>query len=832
MPVTLLKRTLLTGLAMETVLELQQQYGKNRYRAEQRLQLFRIIWDIIREPMFLLLVIACSLYFIVGEINEGLMMLIAMFIVIAISLYQQVRSSNAIHVLQQYVQPKVPVMRDGIEQVILSEELVPGDIMLLEEGMTVPADAVIFQDNDCSVNESVITGESLPVEKHATANNKLLQGTTINSGKCVARVTAIGNRTVLGQLGKSIDQYQSPKTLLQTQINRFVRRMALLGFVAFAIIFIVNFLHNQSLTISLLFSLTLAMSIIPEEIPVAFSSFMALGAYKMSRLGIISRQPQIIENLGAISVICVDKTGTLTENRMELKAVYDFENDQYVDLKDDVTAIGEVILSYAVLACEKNPFDAMEKAIVAAWQRYAGSDDFEDLTMTFEYPLEGNPPMMTHVYDYDKTYVVAGKGATERIIKICRMSDEDTQRIVKQSNQMASEGYRVIAVASAIYSQGQFPKVQDDFNWQFNGLLAIYDPPKENITATIERFQSAHISVKMLTGDHPVTALHIARQAGIANSGNYKTGNEVMAMNPVALQEAIKSTSVFARMFPEAKLKVIEGIKSNGDIVAMTGDGVNDGPALKAANIGIAMGKNGTDIARQASDLILTDDRLEKLVTAIEEGRKIFNNFKKAVRYIIAIHIPIILVASVPVLLGWLYPNIFTPIHIIFLELIMGPTCSIFFEKEPMEDDLMLQYPRNRKGGLFNGEELSISLVQGVSIAAAVLMLYYFYMKNGSSIAETRTIVFTALILCNVFLTFAARSFTRNIWYTSKYPNPLVPALLLLSALFLLAIHFVPFVRELFQLAAISNRHFWICFVTAFASVAWFEVYKTNLPQR
>jgi len=298
------------------------------------------------------------------------------------------------------------------------------------------------------------------------------------------------------------------------------------------------------------------------------------------------------------------------------------------------------------------------------------------------------------------------------------------------------------------------------------------------------------------------------------------------------LMQTVKNINVFARMFPDAKLKVIEALKANGEIVAMTGDGVNDGPALKSANIGIAMGKKGTEIARDASDLILTDDKIEKLVTAIAEGRKIFDNLKKAVRYIIAIHIPIILIASLPVILGWAYPNIFTPIHIIFLELIMGPTCSIFFEREPSEKNLMIQPPRKRNGGLFSLEELSISVVQGLIIAGAVLLLYHFFMKSGSTLEETRTIVFTTIILSNVFLTFATRSFTRNIFYSSRYKNNLAPVLLVVSALFLVAIHFVPAIRNLFKLAAISNMQFWICFGVAFVSVMWYEVYKTNLPQQ
>ena len=362
-------------------------------------------------------------------------------------------------------------------------------------------------------------------------------------------------------------------------------------------------------------------------------------------------------------------------------------------------------------------------------------------------------------------------------------------------------------------------------------MLALYDPPKKNIAAVIKKIYDAKVEVKILTGDYPETAINIAQQVGIKNSLHYRTGEDVMNMKEDALQTALKTTNVFARMFPDAKLKVINALKANGEIVAMTGDGVNDGPALKASDIGIAMGKKGTETARQASDLVLTDDNLEKIITAIREGRKIYGNLIKGIRYIISIHIPIILTASLPLILGWTYPNIFTPIHVIFLELIMGPTCSIFFEKEPIEESNMFSGPRNHKAGLFTYKEFLISVIQGVIITAGVLILYYIFMTNGHSIKETRTIVFTTLILSNVFLTFASRSFTKTMYYTSRYKNNLAPVIILVSAIFLLLLYFIPSVQDLFQLTPITSFQFWLCFCVAFASVMWFEVYKMDLKK-
>jgi Ca2+-transporting ATPase len=830
MPEKIIESGNIEGLSVQEIPALRQQFGKNVFHAEPSRRFIHIVWDILKEPMFILLVIACSLYFILGEVSEGVMMLLAMVLVAAISLYQEIKSSKAVKALQQFTEPKVTVLRDAKEIIISTEELVPGDIMLLEEGMNIPADAIILQENDFTVNESIITGESLPADKHETEGyNILYQGTTINSGKCIAQVTATGNNTVLGKLGTAVGTYHPPKTLLQLQINQFVRRLALFGLIGFFIIFFVNYLHYRELATSILFALTLAMSAVPEEIPVAFSSFMALGAYKMSKLGIISRQPQIVENLGSVSVICLDKTGTITENKMQVKTIYDYASDILVNLNDNTSLPNENVLRYGVLASEINPFDTMEKAIWEAYHLYTDGKANHQFKMLYEYPLHGRPPMMTHVYEHDNIKVVAAKGAAERIIRICRLSGNNKKKISQHITSLASMGYRVIGVASAVHTEPQLPVLQDDFNWQFEGLLALHDPPKKNIAAVLKQFYNANIDIKMLTGDHPETAINIAGQAGISNHLKCITGEQVMNLSEDDLMQVVKDANIFARMFPDAKLKVIDALKANREIVAMTGDGVNDGPALKSASIGIAMGKKGTEIARQAADLIITDDNLERMVTAISEGRKIFSNLKKAVRYIISIHIPIILIASLPVIFGWAYPNIFTPIHVIFMELIMGPTCSIFFEKEPIEENIMKQRPRERNSGLFSRKELFVSAVQGIFIAAAALLLYYHFMKSGASLEHTRTIVFTTLILSNVFLTFANRSFTKTIYYTSRYKNNLAPVILIISAFFLVSLHFIPSVRNLFQLAAITRGQFWLCFAVAFASVMWFEMYKTGL---
>jgi len=824
MPVRVTNTKAINGLKSSAIPELQLRFGKNVPLKNKNRRFLHFLIGVIKEPMVILLSVACLLYFLLQNIDEGLMMIAAMAFVIGISVYQDVRSFNALEALKEYTEEKVKVVRDGSEHLISTFELVPGDIMLLEEGNKIPADGLVIRQNDFTVSESIITGEAFPVDKTIEeGKNVLYQGTVVNSGSAHARVTAIGVKTLLQKLGKSIAEYASSRTLLQEQLGRFVKRFTLFGIAAFLLICFINYFQTGDLISSILLGLTLAMAAIPEEIPVAFSSFMALGAWRMSKLGIITRQPQTIENLGAVSVICLDKTGTITKNKMKVHAIYDFIADKYVELENDATTRNNGVLYYGMLASEINPFDSMEKAILDAYLIQTKKNGRPELI--YEYPLSGQPPMMTHVYKSNQETLVAAKGAAERIIKICKLDKHDSYKVNDYLTKMASRGYRLLGVASAQRDSENLPISQDDFNWKLEGLLSLYDPPKENVGAVLKSFYEAGIKIKLLTGDYTETAIDVANQVGIANSSAYATGEDVLSMNEAELRNTVRSVNVFTRMFPEAKTRVINALKDDGDIVAMTGDGVNDGPALKAADIGIAMGLKGTEIARQAADLILTDDNMEKILGALQQGRKILNNLKKAIRYIISIHTPIICTAVLPLVFGWKYPTVFSPIHIIFLELIMGPTCSVFFEREPVELHLMLQPPRKRSASLFSPYELFISIGQGLLIALGILALYYYYMQHYSQ-KETRTIVFTTLILSNIFLTFVNRSFSESFVKTIRYKNNLAWMVLIISLGFLVLIHTVPSIRNLFELSALTFKDLSLCLLVAFLSTAWMEFYK------
>lgn len=821
--ITDVKTTLPRGLGNKDIPALRARYGSNVFTKKKRYGLLIMLRHILAEPMFILLLFATGIYFLLGATAEATMMLAAITMIAGISLYEEARSENALKALRQYSTPLTTVIRDGREATIPSAELVPGDIILLHEGDLVPADATVVSANDLTANESIITGEAYPVTKNNTDAPLLFQGATIHSGACVAKITATGDETTLGKLGKHITDPVTEQTLLQKQTKVFVRQLATFGILGCIAIFAVNFIQTGDWASSLILGLTLAMAAIPEEIPVSFSSFMALGAYHMSRMGIIPRQPQIVENLGAANIVCFDKTGTLTENRMKVVTLYDARADKVYDMSGLPPALDSRLLFIAALASERQPFDHMEKAIMEAFDtNNAASRELP--TLVHEYALEGTPPMMTHVYHWEDTTLAAGKGAIERIMRVCHTDPLTVDRISRLAEEMGKQGHRVLGVASATGNDHDMPSSQDAWNWELEGLVAFYDPPRLSAREVIAKIRDAGIRPMLLTGDHAATAAYIASQTGIL-FGHPVSGEEVMKMTPADLRLTVSQESLFVRMFPEAKRKVIEALKAGGGIVAMTGDGVNDGPAIKAANIGIAMGKKGTEIARQAADLIITDDNLAMIPTAIEQGRKIYSNLKKAIRYIISIHIPIILIAVSPLLLQWKYVNIFSPIHVIFLELIMGPTCSLFYQQEPVESNIMSLPPRKVTTSLFTTQEMIISIIQGLVISSSILLLYAIYMRDHD-IAYTRTMVFITLIVSNIFLTFTNRSFTATLRETFRCRNSLTPYILIISLAFLIAIEAIPGIRNIFALSVLSVKDMLICLLTAGCAVAWFEVYK------
>lgn len=817
-----------TGLTDSEVTESAKKFGTNSVEHQKKNHFLNSILDIVKEPMFLLLLTATSIYFITADYGDGIFMAIAIIFVVAISVFQESRSRNAIEALKKLTQPKCKVIRNGSTIEIPTEEIVIGDCVQLEEGAFIPADGIILSSNDFSVNESILTGESLAVFKSNESENKqVFQGTIVASGLAICEVTAIGNKTHLGKIGSSLNAIEEEKTPLQIQIGNFVTKMSFIGLVIFAIVWAINYYNSGLVLDSLLKALTLAMSVIPEEIPVAFTTFMALGAWRLMKMGIITKQTKTVETLGSATVICTDKTGTITENRMSLAELYLFKSNSIIETSQKLNPEAEEVLNYAMWSSEPIPFDAMEIAIHEAYSNFESEDERPYFKMVHEYPLSGKPPMMTHVFENDSgKKIIAAKGAPEALIAISHLTEMEKNQIFEAMQTMMQKGFRVLGVGVSDFEGTDYPSTQQELKFHFKGLVAFYDPPKQNIQAVFKTFYKAGIQVKIVTGDNAETTSTIAKQVGFKNADKVLNGDELMAMDEATLKEKVMETAIFTRMFPEAKLRIIKALKANNQIVAMTGDGVNDGPALKSAHIGIAMGKKGTEIAKQAANLILIDDNFERMTDAIAMGRKIYINLKKAIQYIISIHIPIILIVFIPLALGWMYPNIFTPVHIIFLEIIMGPTCSIIYENEPMEDNLMLQKPRPLTTTFFNFKEVLISIIQGLVITLGLLYIYQYAIGKNMSENGTRTLIFLTLITSNIVLTLANRSFYYSIFKTIQYKNNLVGLIIGVTIILTGLLLFIPAFSNFFLFEMVSGSQIGLCVLVGSISVLWVEIYK------
>ncbi|SEC62561.1 Ca2+-transporting ATPase [Maribacter dokdonensis] len=818
----------INGLTDQQVEASKNEHGTNSLNYKKENSFIDALKSIAKEPMVILLLIASCIYFISGNWGDGFFLATAIVLVGSISLYQDSRSRKALENLRNLTHPKSKVIRNAQVIEIDSEDIVIGDFLMVEEGTTISADGIIVHSNDFSVNESILTGESLSVYKDATStDNSIYAGSTVASGLAIAQITAIGNLTKLGKIGKSIEDISEEKTPLEIKIFNFVKLMSIWGGLIFLLVWGINYMRSGIFLDSLLKALTLAMSILPEEIPVAFTTFMALGAWRLMKMGIVVKQMKTVETLGSATVICTDKTGTITQNKMALAKLFTLKTGTIVNTKDIIGTNERELITIAMWASEPIPFDPMEIAIHNTYARSMENDERPNYKMVHEYPLGGKPPMMTHVFqNADGKQIIAAKGAPEAIISVSNLTNTEIDIIQTTLTELGKDGYRMLAVGLAIFEGENYPEEQQDFKFDFKGIIAFYDPPKENIKQVLQDFDNAGIAVKLVTGDNANTAMAIAKQINFKGYEKCISGDELMLLSDAELQEKVKDINVFSRMFPDAKLRIVNALKKNKEVVAMTGDGVNDGPALKASHIGIAMGKKGTEIAKQAASLILVDDDLSKMVDAVAMGRKIYTNLKKAIQYIISIHIPIILTVFIPLALRWVYPNIFSPSHVIILELIMGPTCSIIFENEPMEKNLMIKKPRPFSTTFFNYKELTTSVIQGIIITVGALTGYQYSVSSGFSENTTRTMVFMVLIVANIFLTLVNRSFYYSIFTTLKYKNNLVPTIIGLTIILSLTLLYVPVLTRFFEFERLTIPQLGTTIVIGAISVLWYEIVK------
>ncbi|MFT4983442.1 MAG: Ca2+-transporting ATPase [Flavobacterium sp.] len=818
------------GLTDEEVKASRKKFGQNEQIHKQTHKWWLALFDLFKEPMLLLLIAVAVIYFVMGQNNEAYFMLAAIVVVSGISFYQDNRSRIAIESLEKLNEPLSTVLRNGEPIRIATAAIVIDDLVIAEEGNTINADGEIIHSNDFSVNESLLTGEPYAVFKsEKTEVKSIFSGTLVASGLAIYRVTTIGPNTEIGKLGSSLQNIKETPTPLQIQIQKFVKVMAIMGIAVFLLVWGVYFWKTHNLLTSLLKGLTLAMSILPEEIPVAFTTFMALGSWRLMKEGVIVKKIRTVESLGSATIICTDKTGTLTENKMSLQSVYAFSSNKLYEKEHWNTDDAKKVIEIAMWASEPVPFDPMEKTLHKEYKKITTNDTRREFSMIHEYPLDGKPPMMTHVFENKEgKRIIAAKGGAETIIKACNLSTEQEQQIQDTISLLASKGYRILGVCYSDYTETNYPQNQQDLSFHFVGLVVFYDPPKPNIQSVIQQFYEAGIQVKVVTGDNTVTTKAIAEMAGIKNAENVMEGEAFMKLNEVEMLKAIHNTTLLTRMFPEAKLAVVNALKKDKQVVAMVGDGVNDGPALKAANIGVAMGKKGTEIAKEAADLILIDDDLSKMIIAVAAGRRIYSNLKKAIRYIVSIHIPIILAVSLPLFLGWIYPDIFTPVHVIFLELVMGPMCSIVYENEPAEKNSMQKSPRPIGSTFLSLKELGISIVQGIGITIGILFVYQWTVQNGGNEQLTRTMVFTTLVFSNVILSLVNRSFYYSVFASLKNKNNMMVIANSLTLLFLALIVYISPIARFFDVLPLQLDQIMICIAVSGVSVLWIEIWKWN----
>jgi Ca2+-transporting ATPase len=794
--------------------------------------------------MFIMLVAAGALYLLMGEPADALLLLGFVFVVMGITIIQEQRTERALDALRDLSSPRALVIRDGRQHRIPGREVVPGDILVVAEGDRVPADAVLRASINLSVDESLLTGESVPVRKTATSEGNsldapggddlpsLFSGTLVTAGQGIAEVLATGPRTELGRIGKALQKVEPEETFLQKETGRLVRTFALVGLSACALVVVLYALTRGGGAVvwkeGLLAGIALAMATLPEEFPVVLTVFLALGAWRISRSRVLTRRMPAIETLGAATVLCVDKTGTLTLNQMTLKWLDGEGRSQKLSEADEeLPEPLHRLMEFAILASKRDPFDPMERALHEAGKRWLMETEHlhPEWSLLKEYPLCPELLAVSHAWDSrDGHVVVATKGAPEAVADLCHLPPERRTRLEARVAALASRGLRVLAVAGARYPTPGLPDAHHDLELDFMGLLGLEDPVRPTVPAAVAECRTAGIRVVMITGDYPATAESIARQAGIAHPERIITGPELNRLSDGELAERIRETHVFARVVPEQKLRIVNALKANREVVAMTGDGVNDAPALKAAHIGVAMGGRGTDVAREAASLVLLDDDFTSIVAAIKLGRRIFDNIRKAVAFIFAVHIPIAGLSMLPVFFpGW--PLLLLPVHIVFLELVIDPSCSLVFEAEEAERDIMMRPPRNPAERLFSLKSIGLALLQGGTALAACLSMYLLSRSSHGDDAA-RALTFITLVVSFIVIILANRNWTLSILGSLGRPNTSLWFVLGGTAAFLVLIFLFPAASRMFHFAPVHALDAALAVAAGTASILWFEAWK------
>jgi Ca2+-transporting ATPase len=824
--------------------------GPNELPVSKPRSVLRLAREVASEPMFLLLVACGAIYMLLGDRQEALMLLGFVFVVMGISFVQQRRSERSLEALRDLSSPRALAVRDGTPARIAARELVVGDTVLLAEGDRVPADVQLVEVSNFAVDESLLTGESEPVVKEALTGpagavepgpaaqgadvSAAYSGTLVTRGTARGQVVATGERSALGRIGQSLAGIAVEPTPIQQETRRVVKRVALVGLALAAALGIAYWIALGDWLHGLLAGLTLAMAVLPEELPVVLTLFLGLGAWRLAREKVLARSIPAVELLGATTVLCVDKTGTLTANRMTVRrlwtaqATYDTAANSTGSLPEALHGV----LEYAVLASHRRAFDPMETAIGEAGQRLLAATEHlhGDWALVEDYALSPEMLAMSRVWQSpDKAeHLIAAKGAPEAIVDLCHLDSAQGAAVIEQVHAMAGDGLRVLGVARASFPTGELPDQQHDFSFAFLGLIALEDPVRPDVPGAIAECHAAGIRVVMMTGDHPATAVSVARQAGLSTEAPVITGTELATLSDEALGQRLGETHIFCRVQPDQKLRLVQAFRARGDVVAMTGDGVNDAPALKAADIGVAMGARGTEVAREAAALVLLNDDFSSLVTAVRYGRRVFANLRKAIVFLVAVHVPIVGLSIVPVLLGW--PMLLMPVHILFLQLVIDPACSVVFEAEPLEPDAMQLPPRRPDQKLFDKSVMVRGLWQGAGLLLVLLAVHAgaraWLPADDQRDDIARALTFVVLILSNLGLINANRSWSRTVLFGNAESNKQFGWIAAGTVVVLGVVLSVPVISRLFSFAAPPPVMLLAALGAAMLGMVWFEGVK------
>ncbi|HSW57297.1 MAG TPA: cation-translocating P-type ATPase [Dehalococcoidales bacterium] len=833
----------LRGLSESEAARRLKEDGYNEMPSAGNKNVLRIAFEVIKEPMFLLLIACGIIYMVLGDIQEALILLFFVFVIIGITFYQERKTERTLEALRDLSSPRALVIRDGTERRIAGREVVRGDLLVLNEGDRIPADAVVVSSADFAVDESLLTGESVPVRKSAGDPEQdffrpggddlpfVYSGTLAVKGQAKALVRHTGSQTEMGKIGKSLKEVSIQPTPLQKETRRLVKNIAIVGAGISLLIVIIYGLTRGDWLNGFLAGLTLGMAILPEEFPVVLTIFLALGAWRIAQQQVLTRRAPVIETMGATTVLCVDKTGTLTMNRMAVARAY--VNGRFLDVTENspvqLDEHFHELIEYSILASEINATDPMEKAFKDFGQKYLKQTEHlhGDWELVGDYDLTREFLALSHIWKSPSRseYVIASKGAPEAIADLCHFNRPQMDELAANVLVLANQGLRVLGVAKATFKQADLPESQHSFDFKFIGLVGLADPVRAGVPAAIQECHAAGIRVCMITGDYPATAQAIGRQVGLTNTENFLTGPQIEKMNEVELQDALRTNNIFARVMPEHKLRIVNALQANGEITAMTGDGVNDAPALKSANIGIAMGGRGTDVAREAASLVLLDDDFSSIVKANRLGRRIFDNLRKAMAYIFAVHVPVVGMSFLPVVLQ--QPLLLFPVHIVFLELIIDPACTLVFEAERAEKNVMKRPPHDPRQSLFNRNTLGISLLQGLVVLLVTFAIYWYAMAVWRLPEnELRALTYITLIFSNLFLIMSNRSWTQSIFTTIRNRNRALNWVVSFALVFMVLVLTVPDLRDLFKFSTLSMAEVALGLGGSALSVAWFEIYK------